>query len=195
MATASAPTYFATPAKWRAWLLANHEHKTELLVGFHKTDSGVPSMTWTESVREALCFGWIDGIRRRVDDQRYTIRFTPRKPSSVWSAVNVRHVEELTAAGLMHPAGLAAFARVREGKTAIYSFEQRTVELPEPHATTFRRAKKAWAWFEQSAPSYRKAAVWWVVSAKREETQVMRLQTLIECSAAGERIPQMRPTR
>jgi uncharacterized protein YdeI (YjbR/CyaY-like superfamily) len=148
-------------------------------------------MTWTESVREALCFGWIDGVRKRIDDTAYTIRFTPRKSTSIWSAVNVKHVEELTAAGLMHPAGLAAFARVRENKVGVYSFEQRTVELPESYAATFRKHKKAWAWFEAAAPSYRKAAVWWVVSAKREETREKRLATLIERSAKGERLEHM----
>jgi uncharacterized protein YdeI (YjbR/CyaY-like superfamily) len=188
-------TYFPSAAAFRARLETHHATHTELLVGFHKAGTGEPSMTWTESVREALCFGWIDGVRRRVDDARYTIRFTPRKASSIWSAVNVKHVAELTAAGLMRPAGLAAYERVKEGKTAVYSFEQRTVDLPDAFAATFRTSKQAWAWFEQVAPSYRKAAVWWVISAKREETKAKRLQTLIDCSAAGERLPHMRPTR
>jgi uncharacterized protein YdeI (YjbR/CyaY-like superfamily) len=182
------PTYFASPAEFRAWLAQHHAAATELLVGFHKSGTGVPCMSWTESVREALCFGWIDGVRKRIDDARYTIRFTPRKASSIWSAVNVKHVEELAAAGLMQPAGLAAYARAKANKTAIYSFEQRSVELPEPYLSTFRKAKKAWAWFEASAPSYRKQAVWYVISAKREETREKRLQTLIECSAKGERL-------
>jgi uncharacterized protein YdeI (YjbR/CyaY-like superfamily) len=188
-------TYFPSASAFRAWLETHHATQTELLVGFFKTGTGEPTMTWTESVREALCFGWIDGVRRRVDDARYTIRFTPRKASSIWSAVNVKHVAELTAAGLMQPAGLAAYERVRSGKTAVYSFEQRTVDLPAPFEQTFRTSTKAWAWFEQAAPSYRKAAVWWVISAKREETQRKRLQTMIACSAAGERLPQMRPAR
>ncbi len=183
--------YFSSPAEFRAWLTAHHESATELLVGFHKSGTGVPSMTWTESVREALCFGWIDGVRKRVDDTRYTIRFTPRKSTSIWSAVNVRHIEELTAAGLMYPAGVAAFERKRENKSGVYSFEQRTVELPESYAGTFRKQKKAWSWFEQSAPSYRKAAVWFVVSAKREETKLKRLALLIECSGNAERLPHM----
>ncbi|MBY0492172.1 MAG: YdeI/OmpD-associated family protein [Gemmatimonadaceae bacterium] len=186
-----APTFFSAPAQFRAWLAAHHATASELLVGFHKAGTGTPSMTWTESVREALCFGWIDGVRKRIDDTAYTIRFTPRKPTSIWSAVNVKHVEELIAAGLMQPAGLKAFERMRENKVGVYSFEQRTVELPEPYASTFRKAKQAWAWFEASAPSYRKAAVWWVVSAKREETREKRLATLIECSRNGERLPHM----
>ena len=185
----SAPTYFPSPAEFRAWLAKHHATATELLVGFHKAGTGVPSMTWTESVREALCFGWIDGIRKRVDDTRYTIRFTPRKASSIWSAVNVKHVEELIAAGLKQSAGLAAYSRAQANKTAIYSFEQRSVELPEPYVSTFRRTKKAWSWFEAQAPSYRKQAVWYVISAKREETREKRLTTLIECSAKGERLP------
>jgi uncharacterized protein YdeI (YjbR/CyaY-like superfamily) len=188
-------TYFPSASAFRAWLETHHATQTELLVGFFKTGTGEPTMTWTESVREALCFGWIDGVRRRVDDARYTIRFTPRKASSIWSAVNVKHVAELTAAGLMRPAGLSAYERVRTGKTAVYSFEQRTVDLPAPFERTFRTTTKAWAWFEKAAPSYRKAAVWWVISAKREETRLKRLQTLIACSAAGERLPQMRPAR
>lgn len=185
----SAPTYFSSPAQFRAWLAAHHATASELLVGFHKAGTGVPSMTWTESVREALCFGWIDGVRKRIDEARYTIRFTPRKTTSIWSATNVRHVEELIAAGLMQPAGLRAFERMREHKVAVYSFEQRTVELPEPYRSTFRKAKQAWAWFEASAPSYRKQAIWYVISAKREETRAKRLATLIECSGKGERLP------
>jgi uncharacterized protein YdeI (YjbR/CyaY-like superfamily) len=188
------PTYFPSPAAFRAWLLEHHATATELVVGYHKTGTGTPSMTWTESVREALCFGWIDGIRRRVDDTRYTIRFTPRKKGSIWSAVNVKHVEELIAAGLMQPAGLRAFEARKDAKSGVYSFEQRTVELPGAYTAVFRKHRNAWQWFEASAPSYRKAAVWWVVSAKREETREKRLQQLIECSAEGARLPQMRPS-
>ena len=188
------PTYFPSPAAFRDWLLEHHETATELVVGFHRTGTGTPSMTWTESVREALCFGWIDGIRRRVDDTRYTIRFTPRRKGSIWSAVNVKHVEELMAAGLMTPAGLRAFEARKDAKSGVYSFEQRTVELPAAYTAVFRKYRKAWLWFEASAPSYRKAAVWWVVSAKREETRARRLQQLIECSAEGARLPHMRPS-
>jgi uncharacterized protein YdeI (YjbR/CyaY-like superfamily) len=187
------PTYFPSPSAFRDWLLANHESATELVVGFHKVGTGAPSMTWAESVREALCFGWIDGVRHRVDESRYTIRFTPRKTGSIWSAVNVKHVEELIAAGRMRPAGLRAFEARRDAKTGVYSFEQDAVALPAEFLAIFRKQKQAWRWFEASAPSYRREATWWVVSAKREDTRERRLQTLIACSAEGLRIPQMRP--
>jgi uncharacterized protein YdeI (YjbR/CyaY-like superfamily) len=187
----AAPTYFPSATAFRAWLEAHHLTARELLVGFHKAGTGIASMTWTESVREALCFGWIDGVRTRVDESRYTIRFTPRKPGSIWSAVNVRHVEELVAAGLMQSAGLAAYERRKDSKVGVYSFEQRSVELPEPYASQFRTQRKAWNWFSASAPSYRKAAVWWVVSAKQEATRARRLATLMDCSARGERLPHM----
>lgn len=132
-------TYFPSPSHFRAWLLANHESATELLVGFHKAGTGTPSMTWTESVREALCFGWIDGVRRRVDDARYTIRFTPRKKGSIWSAVNVKHVEELIAAGLMQPAGLRAFEARTSARSGVYSFEQDAVELSPEFIARFKQ--------------------------------------------------------
>jgi uncharacterized protein YdeI (YjbR/CyaY-like superfamily) len=187
--------YFPSPAAFREWLAEHHNSANELVVGFHKKDTGTPSMTWTESVREALCFGWIDGVRRRVDETRYTIRFTPRKRGSNWSAVNVKHVEELIAAGLMQPAGLRAFEARKDAKTGVYSFEQAAVELPAEFIAVFRQQKKAWTWFEASAPSYHKAATWWVVSAKREETREKRLALLIECSANGERLPHLRPAK
>lgn len=180
--------YFASAAEFRRWLERHHASKGELLVGFHKVDSGRPSMSWTESVREALCFGWIDGIRKRVDEHRYTIRFSPRKPGSSWSAVNLRHMEELIASGAVTEAGLRVHATRRENTVGIYSYEQRPAELPEPYATTLRRAKKAHAFFHAQPPSYRKVMTWWVISAKREETRTKRLQTLIASSARGERV-------
>jgi uncharacterized protein YdeI (YjbR/CyaY-like superfamily) len=189
MSPAAEAMYFASAAEFRAWLERHHTDTTELLVGFHKVGSGVPSMTWTESVREVLCFGWIDGVRKRVDDLRYTIRFTPRKAGSIWSAVNVKHVEELEAGGLMTDAGRRAFEARTANKVGIYAFEQVTVELPEPFAGRFRRKKKAFAFFESQAPSYRKLAVWWVISAKREDTREKRFTTLVDCSARGERLP------
>jgi uncharacterized protein YdeI (YjbR/CyaY-like superfamily) len=188
-----APTYFSSPAAFRAWLAKHHASHTELLVGFHKTSTETPSMTWTESVREALCFGWIDGVRKSVDDARYTIRFTPRKAVSIWSSRNVQHVQELIAAGLMQPAGLAAFEARKAHKVAVYSFEQGGVELPESYTKTFRKQRKAFAWFNTQPPSYRTPAIWWVVSAKQEVTRERRLATLIECSANEERLPQLRP--
>ena len=189
------PTYFPSPAAFRAWLTEHHGTATELLVGYHKVSTGVPSMTWTESVREALCFGWIDGIRRRVDESRYTIRFTPRKKGSIWSAVNVQHVQELIAAGRMQPAGLRAFEARTNAKSGVYSFEQDTAELPAPFIAAFSKRKQAWAWFSASAPSYRKAAIWWVVSAKREETRERRLQQLMQCSAERVRLLHLTPSQ
>ncbi|WP_396216351.1 YdeI family protein [Gemmatimonas sp.] len=183
------PTYFPTPDAFRAWLTQHHASATELIVGFHRVDSGTPSMTWTESVREALCFGWIDGVRRSVDAERYTIRFTPRKRGSNWSAVNVKHVEGLTAAGRMQPAGIRAFEARTPNKTGVYSFEQRSAELPEPYAGLLAANTKAATFFATLPAGYRKQTMWWIVSAKREATREARLATLIACCARGERLP------
>lgn len=184
MAKDTAPaTYFSSAAEFREWLAKNHEHATELLVGFHKAATGRPRMTWAESVDEALCVGWIDAIRRRVDDERYTIRFCPRKATGVWSAVNIRRVGELEKEGRMRPAGRAAFARRKENRSGIYSYEKRPDSLDEPYASVFRKQKTAWAYFEAQAPWYRRAATWYVLSAKREETRLKRLAILIEDSA------------
>lgn len=182
-------TFFQTPAAFRAWLEAHHATARELWVGFYKKGSGEPSITWPESVDEALCFGWIDGLRKSIDGKSYTIRFTPRKPGSVWSAVNIKRVQVLVDAGRMRPAGLAAFQARRENKSGIYSYEQRRDELEEPYAGLLRKNKAAWAFFQAQPPSYRKAAGWWVVSAKKEETRLKRLQQLIEDSADGRTIP------
>ena len=183
------PTFFATPADFRRWLEANHADCTELLVGFHKKGSGRPSITWPESVDEALCFGWIDGIRRRIDDDSYSIRFTPRKPRSIWSAVNTRRAGELIEEGLMTPAGHAAFARRDEERSGVYSFERReAAKLDDEQERRFRAAEGAWEWFQTQPPSYRRAALHWVVSAKRAETRERRLATLIEDSANGRTI-------
>jgi uncharacterized protein YdeI (YjbR/CyaY-like superfamily) len=153
------PTFFATPDEFGAWLQEHHATASELLVGFHKKDSGRPSITWPQAVDQALCFGWIDGVRRRIDDASYSIRFTPRKARSTWSAVNVRRVGELTAEGLMHPAGLAAFERRSADRTAIYSYEQRRgAELDAEQERRFRANERAWAWFEAQPPSYRRTA-------------------------------------
>ena len=183
-----APLYFASSAAFRMWLSANHAKAKELLVGFHKKDSGTPSMTWPESVDEALCFGWIDGVRRRVDETRYTIRFTPRRTRSTWSLINVNRVKELIAQKRMKPAGLAAFEARQTKKTGIYAYENRPTELDEAFAKSFRRDKAAWAFFQTQPPSYRKLASWWIASAKKEETRQKRLAKLIADSAAGKRI-------
>ncbi len=189
------PVFFAAPPEWRAWLEEHHESEAELLVGFHKKGSGRPSITWPESVVEALCFGWIDGVRRRIDDESYSIRFTPRKPGSIWSKVNIAKVAELEAAGLMHPAGIAAFERRSPERSGVYSFEQeQEATLPEEYEERLRANEAAWSWFSSTAPSYRKAAVFWVTSAKREDTRERRMADLIECSAAGRTVkPLTRP--
>jgi uncharacterized protein YdeI (YjbR/CyaY-like superfamily) len=184
------PTYFATRAEFRAWLEAHHERETELLVGFHKRGSGRPSITWPESVDQALCFGWIDGVRRSLGADAYTIRFTPRKPRSNWSAINVARMGELEAAGLVHPAGQAAFERRSDDRTAIYSYEQRkTARLPDEYERELRANPAAAEFFDAQAPWYRRTATHWVISAKREETRARRLGQLIEHSAAGRTIP------
>ena len=182
------PTYFASPADFRRWLEKHHSTENELLVGFHRKGSGTPSITWQESVDEALCFGWIDGVRRRVDETRYTIRFTPRRKRSNWSLINVNRVKELIAQKLMKPAGLAAYEARETKKTGIYAYENRPTELDEACAKVFRRDKAAWAFFQAQPPSYRKLANWWVTSAKKEETRQKRLARLIADSAAGKRI-------
>jgi uncharacterized protein YdeI (YjbR/CyaY-like superfamily) len=180
------PRFFATPGEWRAWLERHHARAPELWVGFHQKDSGRPSMTWPESVDHALCFGWIDGVRKRVDETSYVIRFTPRRKGSTWSSVNIARVEELSGVGLMQAAGLAAFERRSESRSGIYAYEQRKkARLPDPMERQFRRSRKAWAYFQAQPAGYRHAATWWVVSAKKEETRARRLATLIEDSAAG----------
>jgi uncharacterized protein YdeI (YjbR/CyaY-like superfamily) len=186
----SRPKFFATPEAFRAWFDAHHERETELLVGFYKKDSGKPSITWPESVDEALSFGWIDGKRQRVDELCYTIRFTPRNARSNWSAVNIKRIAELIAQGRVRPAGLAAFERRAPERTGIYSYENRKSAKLDPEAEReFRGNKKAWAYFEAEAPSYRTLAIWWVITAKREATRRSRLATLISDSARGQRIP------
>jgi uncharacterized protein YdeI (YjbR/CyaY-like superfamily) len=183
------PRFFATPQEFRAWLEDNHATATELLVGFHKAGTGRESMTWTESVREALCFGWIDGVRRSLGAESYTIRFTPRKPASTWSTRNVRHAEELIAEGRMAEAGLAAFEARTPERTGIYSFERRDPpRLAQAQQDEFRAHPAAWEFFESQPPSYRRTALHWVVSAKREETRARRLAKLIDDSEAGRRL-------
>jgi uncharacterized protein YdeI (YjbR/CyaY-like superfamily) len=189
------PAFYATPDAWRAWLDTHHEGEREHWVGFHKRATGEPSITWPEAVDQALCFGWIDGIRRRVDDNRYMIRFTPRKRTSHWSMVNVRRVGELREAGLMHPAGLAAFAARSEARTGNASYEQRDAAAFDPERERRLRANAAaWEHFSGQAPWYRRTATHWVMSAKREDTRDRRLQQLIEDSAAGRPVgPLARP--
>lgn len=187
------PKFFASPAEFRDWLERNHASEQELLVGYHKKGTGRPSLTWSESVDEALCFGWIDGIRRTIDAERYTIRFTPRRKGSVWSKVNIRKVEELVRTGRMRPAGERAFEKRAEERSGIYSFEQRSeAVLSEEALARIRADPDAWAFWESQPAGYRRQATWWIVSAKREDTRSRRLEQLIADSAAGQRIALLR---
>jgi len=188
------PVFFASPAEFRAWLERHHHTARELSVGYHRKGTGRPTLTWQESVAEALCFGWIDGVRRSVDAERYTIRFTPRRRGSHWSAVNLRLAEELIRDGRMHPAGLRAYEQRDPARSGAYSFEQReAVELGPDAEALLRANPAAWSYFSAQPPGYRRTATWWVVSAKREETRARRLRMLIEDSAAGRRIAPLRP--
>lgn len=183
------PLYFPTPTKWRRWLQQNHESRDELWVGFFKKASGKPSITWPESVDEALCFGWIDGIRKRVDDTAYKIRFTPRRRTSVWSAINIERFGVLSNDGRVHSSGKAAFERRESGKSKVYSYEQRQhATLPSAYLQQFKQNRAAWTFYQNQPPWYRRTAAFWVISAKREATQQRRLKTLIEDSAAGRTI-------
>lgn len=179
--------FFKTPADFRKWLEKNHASASELAVGFYKKGSGRPSITWPESVDQALCFGWIDGIRRTIDADSYQIRFTPRRSGSNWSSININRVEALTRDGLMHPAGLKAYAARKEHKSVIYSYEQRSPELPAVYEKRLKQNRAAWEFFKAQPAWYRKQACWWVVSAKKEETRIKRLEKLIEESAQGKR--------
>jgi uncharacterized protein YdeI (YjbR/CyaY-like superfamily) len=184
------PKFFSSPAEFRDWLRRNHATAVELLVGFHKKDSGTKSITWPEAVDAALCYGWIDGVRRKVDDRRYTIRFTPRKPSSVWSSVNIRRAEALIATGEMQAAGLCAFQGRQAKKSSVYSYEQKNVQITGEYRRRLREHAIAWHFFEAQPASYRRAAAWWVMSAKRESTRLDRLEKLIACSLQERRLPQ-----
>lgn len=186
------PSFFPTPADFRAWFAEHHESATELWVGFHKKGTGRASITWPESVDQALCFGWIDGIRKSLDADSYVIRFTPRKKGSHWSNVNTKRIGELVEQGLVTEAGLRAFELRSEANSGRASFEQDDVELPEEYVALFQANPAAWAFFSSEPPGYRKAATWWVISAKREETRRKRLATLVEDSADGLRLKQLR---
>jgi uncharacterized protein YdeI (YjbR/CyaY-like superfamily) len=180
------PTHFETPAAFRAWLERHHDTEKELWVGFFKVKSGRGGMVYQQALDEALCFGWIDGMVRRVDEDRYAQRFTPRKARSTWSQVNVRRAQELIAEGRMRPPGLAAFER-RPAAAPAYSFEQRSAAFTPAQLKRLKANASAWAYFNSQPPSYQRLATWWVISAKREDTRDRRLATLIEDSAAGRR--------
>jgi len=180
--------FFRTQAEFHDWLLKNHDLKTELMVGFHKKDSGKKSITYPEALDEALCFGWIDGVKKALNETSYCQRFTPRKPNSVWSLVNIKHIERLKKDKRLHPAGVAAYKRRDPKRTGIYSFENRPREFSPEFEKKFRTNKVAWEFFESQLPFIHKTCVFWVMSAKKEETRLRRLNQLIESSAQGKRI-------
>ncbi len=179
------PIFFPTQNDFRAWLEEHHQTETELVVGYYKVKSGKESMTWSESVDQALCFGWIDGIRRSIDEERYQIRFTPRKKTSIWSAVNIKKIEDLTEKGLMRPAGLAILAHRSDSRSKVYSFEKDVVHFSAELEALFKENPVAWEFYQALAPSYKKSSQNWVMSAKQEVTREKRLQELIEDCEAG----------
>ena len=182
------PVFFRKPADLRRWFRKNHAAEKELWIGFYRKHTGESSITWPESVDEALCVGWIDGIRKSIDTMSYMVRFTPRRRGSTWSKINIGRIEVLTNEKRMQPAGLAVFAARIENKSGIYSYEQRSERLPEQFAAQLRVNRKAWDYFEAQPPSYRKTITWWLVSAKQEETRRRRLEKLIAASASGRRL-------
>ena len=189
------PQFFAKSEELREWFDANAADADEAWIGFYKKSSGRPSITWAEAVDEALCVGWIDSVTKGLDDDSFAIRFTPRRKGSTWSLKNIRRVEELRAEGRLRPAGLAVFEQRLPDKSGTYSFEQESVELDEQALQTFRATPGAWEWFHTQPPSYRKAAIWWVISAKRPETRKRRLAALIDDSRARRRLAHLTPRR
>lgn len=183
------PLYFASPEEFRAWLARHGATTDELIVGFHKVGSGVPSMTWPQSVDEALCQGWIDGVRKRVDELRYQIRFTPRRPTSIWGRINIDRVAVLTAEGRMQPAGLAAFDKRTAQRSVVYAYEQDgEAALPAELEKRFKRQKKAWTWFEAQPPGWRRQMLRWVLAAKQDATRERRLEQLMAAAAEQRRL-------
>jgi len=189
------PTFFRSSSVFREWLEKHHAKAHECWVGYYKKDSGKPSMTWPESVDEALCYGWIDGVRKSIDDVSYKIHFSPRKPGSIWSSVNIKRAQALIGQRRMQPVGLKAYQDRKENKSGIYSYEQRSVELEEPYNRLLKKKRTAWSYFQAQPPSYRKAVSWWIISAKKEETRLKRLEKLIAYSGQGQRLPQLTPSR
>ena len=182
------PKFFPKSSDFRKWLAKNHKTHTELLVGFYKVGSGKPSMTWPQSVDEALCFGWIDGVRKRIDDESYSIRFTLRKPTSIWSSVNIKKIEDLTQQGLVQQAGIEAFAKRTENNSNIYAYENEPAKLSAAFEKKFKANKKAWAFFTAQAPSYKKTVIHWIMRAKLETTQLSRLEKTITESEKQKRL-------
>jgi uncharacterized protein YdeI (YjbR/CyaY-like superfamily) len=182
------PVFFKKPADFRKWLDKHHAKASELLVGFYKTSSGKPCITWSESVDEALCYGWIDGVRKSMGGESYTIRFTPRRPGSTWSAINIKKIEVLTKAGKMKPAGEAAFALRKKERSAVYSHEQEDVAFSAALKKQFKASKDAWKFFDAQSASYKRMVTHWVMSAKQEATQQKRLGKLMAASEAGQKM-------
>jgi uncharacterized protein YdeI (YjbR/CyaY-like superfamily) len=180
--------FFENQLKFREWLENNHDKEPELIVGFYKVKSGKPSMSWPESVDQALCFGWIDGVRKSIDKDSYCIRFTPRKPDSIWSAINIKKIEDLTNAGLMKPEGLNAFSLRKEERSKVYSHEKELIELTPAYTDQFKQDKLAWDYFINQAPSYRKVIIHWIMSAKQEKTRQSRLEKTILASRNQKRL-------
>ena len=187
------PTFFKTPGDLRRWLERNHASATELWIGMYKKASGKGGVTYREALDEALCFGWIDGVRKRLDEKAFVQRFTPRRPNSYWSAVNITRAEELTEAGRMHAGGLSAFERRDRDKAGKYSFERQNAKLDQGMEKRFRANPRAWAFFESQPAGYRRLIAHWVTSAKREETRQRRLETLIKESSARRRVGLLSP--
>lgn len=179
------PMFFSTQILFREWLANNYNKETELFVGFYKVKSGFQSMTWSQSVDQALCFGWIDGVRKSIDDDSYQIRFTPRRKSSIWSPVNIEKIEKLTEQGLMQEAGIEIFKNRKESKPYDYAFRQKELKLPADYENQFKENIKAWDYFESLAPSYKKHSIHWVISAVQEKTKLKRLNELIASSELG----------
>jgi len=185
------PIFFPTQKDMRKWFKKNHKKEKELFAGFYKVSTGKPSITWSQSVDEALCFGWIDGIRRSVDDESYCIRFTPRNPKSNWSAINIKKVEELTKLGVMKPEGLAAFSFRKEEKSKISAYENPAIDFSKSYEKKLKTNKQAWNYFQSKSPSYRKTTTRWVMSAKQEETRLKRLNELIKDCTFSKKIKAM----
>lgn len=185
------PKFFKSPIEFRKWLEKNHLKKTEIVVGFYKVGTKKFNMSWSDSVDQALCFGWIDSVRRSIDEESYCIRFTPRKPTSIWSNVNLNKMKLLIKQKLVFPAGISIYEKRKENNSGIYSFEKEDVQFSKEFEKEFKKNKAAWNWFQKQAPSYKKVVRHWVLSSKKEETQMKRLKELIKDSEAGKKIKQV----
>jgi uncharacterized protein YdeI (YjbR/CyaY-like superfamily) len=190
-AAPTGPTFFKSARAFHDWLKRDQDRSTELWVGFFKKGSGRKSITYSEALDEALCFGWIDGLRKGIDELSYKIRFTPRKPTSIWSAVNTKRVGELQAAGRMQPSGSETFRNRDRERARLYSYERSAAKLEAAQERKFKANRPAWAFFQAQAPFYKRTATWWVISAKKEETRARRLDVLIETSGKGLRLPRL----